>query len=68
MNCRICGREIPPVGYAKTDLCRDCYKQAEKSISSQKSTEEELRRRQQHFGSISLNETVPAKGYGNLSD
>ncbi len=68
MKCRICGKDIPPVGYAKTDLCRECYKQSEKALSSQKSTEDQLRRRQEHFGSISLNEDMPVKGYGNLSD
>lgn len=67
-KCLVCGIDIPPKGYNNSGYCLSCYKQSEKSLYNQKSTEEQYRRRQEHFGYINLNETMLPSGYGNLKD
>lgn len=67
-KCLICGKDIPPRGYNNSGYCIHCFKQAEKSLSSQQTTEEQYKRRQAHFGYVSLNETMPPAGFGNLTD
>lgn len=66
-KCSVCGKDMPISGYNMSSLCNECYIQKEKSYSRQ-STQDELIRRQRHFGQSSLNEDMPIKGYGNLSD